>query len=497
MFGESQSFDLLATRASTTPQKTAIIDTETGDRWSYRELHDAVDETARALSPYEQAKTNRLGIAVSPSAQFVVALYAAIRLGWQVVPLNDSLSTGELGERIERVEPAVCLCTAETETLIAEAVQSETAIVSVDEPTTAHADRLFETTGSVDPDPPAFDETILILFTSGTTGDPKAVQLTAGNILASATASAFRLGVRPDYRWLCCLPMYHMGGLAPAFRTVLYGTTLAIQPTFDAAETARIMAEQQITGVSLVPTQLKRLLDAGIDAPTLETVLLGGAPASKSLIDRASDEEIPVYPTYGLTETASQVATATPQEAIDCEGTVGHPLLGTSVTVVDDGKQVSPGQRGEIVVDGPTVTPGYLDEEKTKEAFCEWGLQTGDLGYRDDDGRLWVIGRRDDTIITGGELVSPAEIVEQIERVRGVTGAAVVGVDDLEWGQRVVAVVSGDHESSTEETRARILDHCREQLANYKVPKKIEFVETIPRTHSGTVDRGKVHSLLE
>ncbi|MFW6435018.1 MAG: class I adenylate-forming enzyme family protein [Halovenus sp.] len=500
MSGPLQRFDLLTTRTDTTPQRTALRSAATGDSYTYRQLDEAVTETARALDARlgDSSEPTRLGIALSPSPEFVVGFYAAVRLGWQVVPLNTALATGELSAQTDRVEPDICLCERETEDLTADVIETATTpLLSVDEPTVEGTEPLFGESASFDPAPPEFDDTCLILFTSGTTGEPKAVRLTGGNLLASAFASALRLGVTPADRWLCCLPMYHMGGLAPAIRSVLYGTELLVQPEFDASRTAQVLESHGVTGVSLVPTQLTRLLDEDVDPGRLRTVLLGGAPAPGRLLDRARDAGLPVYPTYGLTETASQVTTALPAETAEYPNTVGQPLFGTTVRIVEEGQLLDPGERGEIVVDGPTVSPGYLDESNTAAAFSVWGLHTGDIGYRDEDGRLWVLGRRDETIITGGELVSPTDVAESLQDAPGVTYAAVLGLDDPEWGERVGAVVAtGEEAVDAASVREEVIEYCRKTLAVYKVPKTIAVAEAIPRTHSGTVDRDRLRELL-
>ncbi|MEF8936845.1 MAG: o-succinylbenzoate--CoA ligase [Halovenus sp.] len=501
MSGPLQRFDLLATRTEATPQRTALRSAETGESYTYRQLDEAVTETARALNARDsdQSGPTRLGIALSPSPEFVVGFYATVRLGWEVVPLNTALATGSLSTQTDRVEPDICLCERETEQLAADVIDTETTpLFSVDEPTVEGTAPLFSESEPFDPAPPSFEDTCLILFTSGTTGDPKAVQLTGGNFTSSAFASALRLGVNPDDRWLCCLPMYHMGGLAPAIRSVLYGTELLVQQEFDASRTAQVLESDGVTGVSLVPTQLTRLLDEGIDPDRLRTILLGGAPAPGRLLDRAREAGLPVYPTYGLTETASQATTALPAETAEFPDTVGQPLLGTTVRIVEDGQLLDPGERGEIVVDGPTVSPGYLDASNTADAFSEWGLHTGDIGYRDEDGRLWVLGRRDETIITGGELVSPTDVAESLQEAPGVTDAAVLGLDDPEWGQRVGAVVAVAEEAfDAAAIREQAIEYCRANLAGYKRPKTIAVTTEIPRTHSGTVDRDRVRKLLE
>ncbi|MFC7056888.1 class I adenylate-forming enzyme family protein [Halovenus salina] len=281
------------------------------------------------------------------------------------------------------------------------------------------------------------------------------------------------------------------GRLAPAVRCVHYGTTLVLQHSFETTETANLLDSQGITRVSLVPTQLKCLLDGGWrPAETLETVLLGGAPATAELLERAAGANVPVYPTYGMTETASQIATARPETLREYPDTVGQPLQGTTLTILADGEPVGPGESGEIVVDGPTVTPGYLDDAETADAFGDYGFHTGDLGYRDRDGRLWVTGRVDEVINTGGELVSPTEVADVLAEHHSVAAAAVVGVEDDEWGQRVVAlVVPADRAEPDSETLRQV---CRDQLARHKVPKQLIFEESLPRTASGTIDRAAV-----
>lgn len=499
MFGGN----ILRTRAASTPDRPALTLAETDEEWSYRELDHAVEEMAGSLAAVQSDEgTPRIAVALPTGFSFVCAAHAALRSGSQLVPLNTRLSPVELAARLDRLDPELVLCGSETEQLLDETDDHRednrtTEYVTVDEPSTTLTRRLPASETAVEPDPLSPDETALVLFTSGTTGDPKGVQLTVLNLTASAVASAFRLGVTPTDRWLCCLPMYHMGGLAPVFRSALYGTELVVQSEFDAEATADVVDSAEITGVSLVPTQLSRLLDVGLSAPALRTVLLGGAPASDSLLDRAAEAEVPVYPTYGLTETASQVATALPSEHREHPGTVGQPLYGTRVSLVDpDGNRVDADGRGEIVVSGPTVTPGYLDADHTAEAFSELGLHTGDLGRRDEDGRLWVLGRMDDTIITGGELVAPATVADVIRDVPGIADVAVVGVEDEEWGERVAAVLVEESGADAAALKDRVETHCREQLAGYKIPRQMAVVDALPRTQSGTVEREALREIL-
>ena len=511
--------DLLTHRVAATPERPALVDTADGRSWTYGELDRVVDEMAAALGP-----GGPVGTVLETRVAFVTLVHAAMRTGRTLVPLNVQLPTETLTDQARRAGVDLLVCGRDTERVAREVAPGP--VASVDPPEGEGVDRVSpgtsarsepgagdeldpeaedgldpEAEGGLDPEAEATSEspplspadTAVLMFTSGTTGTPKGVRLTVGNLVWSAVASAFRLGVSPGNRWLCCLPMYHMGGLAPALRCALYGTSLAIQAGFDAERTAEVVEAYGITGVSLVPAQLGRLLDAGWEPPAaFGTVLLGGAPAGRNLLDRARDQGVPVYPTYGTTETASQVATATPAQAAEHPGTVGQPLAVTDVTVLADGEPAGPGEVGELVVSGPTVTPGYLDAERTAEAVGQYGFHTGDLGYRDGAGRLWVEGRVDDAITTGGETVYPTTVADTLREHSEVRDAAVVGLPDKEWGERVAALVVPDGDIDPEELR----EFCRGRVADYAVPKTVGVAEIIPRTASGTVDREAVRERL-
>lgn len=490
---------LLFERADVTPDRTALVDPTTTTQWTYRELAADAGSTAARLGERSDdwdvgpESRPRVGYLLPPSSEFVTTLYALWYLGWSAVGLHTDLTSRELDAVAEIAGLDAIVTEAEflsqTEAVDCPVVTVESLNGSV------HPDKSSPTVEQPVPANWQPDETALVLFTSGTTEEPKGVRLTFRNLVASATASAFRLGVDPADRWLCCLPVSHMGGFAPAVRTVLYGTTLVVHREFDASETAAIIEDEGISEISLVPTQLKRLLDEEWTPPdSLDTVLLGGAPATDDLLDRAEDAGVPVYPTYGMTETTSQIATARPGERRQYPGTVGQPLVSTDVTILSRGTPSEPGEEGEIVVEGPTVTPGYLDAGQTADAFGEYGFHTGDVGYRDEAGRLWVVGRVDDLINTGGELVSPAEVVETLVSAEGVDDAAVVGIPDEEWGERVAALLVPNGETAPNEASLR--EVCRDQLAPYKIPKTLDVTAEIPRTASGTVDRDAVRERL-
>jgi len=485
--------DLVTHRADTTPDRTAMVAAASGNAVTYRKLDAAVDAVAAELDRRIDAPNATIATLLPARPAVGTLLFAAMRLGATLAPLNVELDAATLQSQLSTVDADLLVCGDSTASLAADidgcptvSVDRELSAAAVADETAA-AGSADETATDVTPAPLSRTDTQLVIFTSGTTSEPKGVRLTVGNLVASAVASSYRLGVLPDDRWLVCLPTYHMGGLAPFIRSALYGTAAVVQRSFDADATQQVLAEHGVTGVSLVPTMLSRLLDAGWEPPSsLRFVLLGGGPASETLIERCRERDVPVCPTYGMTETASQIATARPETAFEHAGTVGQPLVFTDVTVVADGAACDPGERGEIVVDGPTVTPGYLNGDD--DAFSDHGFRTSDIGYRDADGHLWVEGRVDDQIVTGGENVDASTVADTIREHPAVEDAAVVGLADEEWGQRVAALVVGNVSPET------VRDHCAERLAAYEVPKTVRAVDSLPRTASGTVDRAAVRS---
>ncbi|WP_136602449.1 o-succinylbenzoate--CoA ligase [Salinigranum halophilum] len=487
--------DWLSHRVRATPNRTALVRASTGETLDFAGLDAMVDDLAGRLAALGVEDGDHLGMVMGTRLAAVCTVHAAERLGAVFVPLGDTLTPVELADQLAAADVTTLVCSAETEATAVEAFEGP--VCSVDDPDRDAVASLADATPEpVGPTGWALDDTRLLLFTSGTTGDPKAVRLTQGNLLWSAVASAFRLGLHADDRWLVCLSLHHMGGLSPVLRMPLYGMTVVLQESFDPGRTADDIGSQDVTCVSLVPTMLKRMLDLrGTLADSLRVVLLGGAPAPDTLVERCRDFSVPVYPTYGMTETSSQVATATPREAFDDVGTVGRPLFWTDVTVRDgDGAAVDPGESGELVVDGPTVSPGYYENpDATSAAFGPHGLRTGDVGYLDEHGRLFVLGRVDDQIITGGENVHPREVADVLREHPQVDDVVVVGVPDDEWGELVGALVVGaDDELTVDDLEG----YCRERLAGFKLPRVISFAEALPRTASGTVERETVRDRL-
>lgn len=313
----------------------------------------------------------------------------------------------------------------------------------------------------------------LIVMTSGSSGGPKAVRLTFDNLAASAAASARHLDHSPDERWLCNLPLHHIGGFSIFLRSLREATTMILEPDFDPVRTARLLAGGEATIASLVPTTLQRTLEASTEASwACRSVLVGGGPLPQPLLVRALEAGLPAMASYGMTETASQAATA-----IDPGGPL-VPLPGVDLRTSAD---------GAIEVAGPMVSPGYLGEPPRGEPW----FRTGDIG-RLDDGNLVVVGRTDHVIITGGENVHPETVEAVLESLPGIDSACVIGLPDADWGQRVVAVYQGAV-ASAEELRSS----AAQVLARHEVPARWIRVERLPRTGIGKIDRVAVHQLVD
>jgi O-succinylbenzoic acid--CoA ligase len=301
-----------------------------------------------------------------------------------------------------------------------------------------------------------------VIRTSGTTGVPKAVELTYANHLASATASADALGVEAEDRWLCPLPLHHVGGLNVLIRSVINGTAVVLHERFDADRVRATIEAGEVTLASLVPTMLARLRSAGLRrAPALRAIALGGGPIPAGLLDWARETGIPVVPVYGMTETCSQVVAGSP----------GRPLHGVELEI---------GADGEILVRGPMVARGAVADDG-------W-LHTGDLGRLDADGRLHVLGRLKELIVSGGENIGPLEVEQALLAHPAVADAGVTGLPDLDWGEAVTAFVVLAEPATPEELRA----WCRERLEPFKVPKAVHVVGRLPRNSGGKLLRERL-----
>ena len=402
---------------------------------SYTQLAERADQAARRLAALGVGMGYRVAVLLPPGVEFAAVLHALPLLGAVLVPVNTRLSADERAWVIEDAG----------------------ARVVVEEPLDGDGDERVALRSALDPEEPH-----CVIYTSGTTSRPKPVVLTYANHVASARASAERLGVRDDDAWLGVLPLFHVGGLQVLLRSAIYGTAAVIEPGFDAERVKSLLESGAVTLASFVPTMVRRLRDAGwTSAPRLRAALIGGGPVPGDLLEWAAERGLPLLQTYGMTETASQVVTASGPDAR------ARALPGVELWTTPE---------GELLVRGPMVSRGALSDDG-------W-LHTGDRGWVDADGFVHVEGRIGDTIITGGENVAAPEVEAALLSHPAVRDAGVVGRPDPEWGQIVVAYVVADGVSDDE-----LLTHARARLAGYKLPKAIHRLDELPRSAGGKLLR--------
>jgi O-succinylbenzoic acid--CoA ligase len=425
----------VARAARMRPDRVAVV--TGGGSLSYDQLHERARGLGGALLARGVRAGDRVALAL-PSQELVVALHGCLLIGAIAVPIDLRLRSPERAERA-----------AGAKVVLQELVQG----------------------------PPAperalmLPDTATVMFTSGTTAGPKPVRLSYNNWLWNALGSAVALGLDPEERWLCPMPLAHVGGLSIQMRSAVYGTTAVLHGRFDAeAVTGALMDRaQRVTLVSLVPTMLSRLLDAGLrEPPTLRWALLGGGPIAPALLERAAAAGVAVAPSYGMTEACSQIVTH------------GFPLLGFQLRIAGPAP-ADPGEAatGEVLVRGMAVAVGALAQDG-------W-LHTGDLGSLDARGRLSIEGRLADTIVTGGENVAPIEVEAVLLEHPAVADAGVFGRPDPEWGEAVSAHVVLRVGAAADEAQLRA--HCAARLAPFKVPKRIELVRSVPRGATGKLLR--------
>lgn len=436
------------------PDHPALI-AQDGRRWSWSELSAEVSAVEPGIVPGSQV------LAATSTPETVFRILASIARAKPAAPIDPRISVEERRARVELLETDPGLAAS------------------------ANATR------SPSPDD---RRPLAVLFTSGSTGTPRAVELSRTAFVESAGASEDRLGWEEDDRWLCVLPLAHVGGFSILTRCLIARRTIVLLERFDAGLVREVIEREAVTIASFVPTMLSRLLarDPGRRAPaSLRVVLLGGAPAPDALWSDALHHGYPALETWGMTETCSQIATAIPGRAPRAP----VPLRGWSVR----------SRNGRLEVNGPSLLTRYLEEggagSSEPPVDPDGWFATGDLGTVNTDGSVSIGGRADEVIITGGENVSPTEVERVLEAVPGVRRAVVVGIPDSEWGETVAAALEiepGRLAEPTAETRPfdrlerdlqGVMD---ERLAPFTRPRTIVWVQRLPETAAGKVDRAAV-----
>lgn len=490
--GEHILPNFLIKRAYLTPDRPAIhFNNRT---YTFSEVYDRAFNIAGQLTTCGLRDKQYVGVLLRNHFDSAVIYLALQLIGVRAVILNNRLTADELMWQ---------LTDCKADFLITEKAFSLTSL----ELTNTHSalnviekEALFETSFS---EPEIFSEINLedvctVMYTSGTTGHPKGVLQTYGNHWWSAVGSALNLGLNENDCWLCTVPMFHISGYSILMRSIIYGMKMVIHESFNELNAIEAIRTEKVTIMSVVSTMLirieKELIEDSLPAE-FRCMLLGGGPASKTLLKKCQSKNIPVYQTYGMTETSSQIVTLSPEYSFSKLGSAGKPLFPSQLKIINSkGERAKVQEAGEIIVKGPNVTRGYLHrEEETAKKLVDGWLYTGDIGYLDEEGFLYVLDRRSDLIISGGENIYPAEIEGVLMSHPSILDAGVIGKKDEKWGEVPVAFVSLKNKMEEEE----VIQFCEQKLAKYKVPKEIITIESIPRNAAKKILRRELRELLD
>ena len=475
--------DPLRAAAQARPDAPALDDGE--KVWTYAELDAGVSRMTRRLAPLGAGPGSTVALVAHPNALSIQALWAVPRSGAVVAPLNPRLGAAAMERALDAIGPDLILSTEEDvhDPALSGALDPDWVTTLDDLPRPsggggggADGEAVSVPTSRAESGASPF----ALLWTSGTSGEPRAVPILSSALEASARASVARLALTDADRWYASLSLGHVGGLALVHRAAYVGCTLLVRGRFSAEVLAALIGREALTHASLVPTMLTRLLEVGEgeDVPaTLRCLLVGGAAAGGALVPNAVEHGYPIALTYGLTEACSQVATAPPALVAEKPGTVGPPM---------DGLEIRIRENGEICVRGGTVSPGAADGEG-------W-LATGDLGRLDGDGHLWISGRISDRIVTGGATVDPRSVEGVLEGLPGVSEAAVTGLPDDVWGEMVVALIVPD--PGTEADASVLMTLAQERLSPSELPRRVEFADKLPLNANGKIDRAQVRAFF-
>ncbi len=473
----------------------AAVEVDTGARFTYREFNDRLRRLATGLRDrFGVGKGDRVALLAKNCTGVFECLFGGWEIGAALMPLNWRLSAREIAMLIDHGEPAVVIYDEEFADLVAD-LAVPTLRRSPASGGCQYEALIAANSPEVQPVALTIDDLSTLMYTSGTTGRPKGVIHTFRMMRDTIIHAALHGALNGASRSLTSAPMFHAAGLygfsMPIFH---YGGTLYVMKKWDPARFLTLMTDPEvgITHTIGVPMQYATIaaLPAFAEAtfPTLQVAGVGAAPAPRELLEAWAAKGVFLAQSYGLTE-AFSVCFLPPQTAMLKPGSVGHRMLHTRLKVADaEGRRVAPGEVGEIMIKGPAVTPGYWkSREETEQAFLDGWFKTGDAGRIDDEGSIYIVDRFKDVYISGGENVYPSEIEMLLEEIDDIDVAAVVGVEDRKWGEVGLAVIQP--KPGCELSKERVLDHLRPRLAAFKIPKHFAFVESLPMSTQGKVQK--------
>jgi acyl-CoA synthetase (AMP-forming)/AMP-acid ligase II len=489
-----------------------------GKQWSFVQFNERVNRLSNAFRELGVHKGDRIGMLQVNCPQYVEAYFAAAKMGAIYVPLNFRTKSEELVYMIGNADAVVLLTGARYFDMVKEILPqlpSVKACISVDarKDETPYYEDLIDSSSSDEATAEVGDDDVTILmYTAGTTGRPKGVPLTHSGFVSYILGNVEPASPEIEERNLLTVPLYHVAGMQAVLAGIYGGRTLVMMRQFEVKEWLKTAQEEKVTRAMLVPTMLKWLIEDpdfhNYDLSSLGVITYGAAPMPLNVIQKAIEEmpRVRFINAFGQTETASTITTLGPEDHL-IEGTdadkekklkrlaasIGRPLPDVEVKIVDEkGTALQANQVGEIYAKGPRMMTGYWgDADKSAQVITTDGwLRTGDKGWMDEDGYIYLAGRGDDMIIRGGENISPQEVEDVLHSYPKIDEAAVIGIPHPDWGQEPCAVVvlkKGENADTDE-----IMAYCRSRLAGFKRPGSVIFIDSLPRNPMGKVLKKKL-----
>ncbi|HUS10271.1 MAG TPA: long-chain-fatty-acid--CoA ligase [Pyrinomonadaceae bacterium] len=503
--------ELLETRAIAAPHKHFLLSEADGRTFTFAEFDRAVNRTARLLETRGVTRGNVVSLLMPNSAEYIIAYFACWKLGATAGPINSLLKTQEISFVIADSEATTLLVHPEFLPAI-DAIRNDVPalreVISFADERVATGEFIEESSGSgassSDLKFPVLssDTEAIIIYTSGTTGEPKGCLLTHGNLIANAKQISSWLGFTKNDRLLTIMPLFHMNAVSVTTMSALYaGGSTVVSPKFSASRFWQIISDYQITSFGSVATMLSMLLSTypggvpkGLKTDQLRFAMCGSAPVPSEVLKRFEETfNCLVIEGYGLSESTCR-STFNPPDARRRPGSCGMAIGNEMRVVDDDDKEVANGELGEIVLRGENILKGYYrNPEATATAFRNGWFHTGDIGYRDAEGFYYIVDRKSDMIIRGGENIYPREIDEVLYQHPMIAAAATIGVPDELYGEEVAAFVV--LKEGGEVTEKEIMAYCRAHLADYKCPKSVCIVSEIPKGPTGKLLKRELSKL--
>ena len=495
--------ELLKQRVDAAPDKPFLFSEADKRQFTYKEFEAAVGRTARLLAAQGVGKGDVVSLLLPNSVEYVIAYFACWQIGALAGPINSLLKSQEIAYVISNSEAKALLVNSEclpvVETIHDE-LPSLKAVIKFDNEAEATATHVKGSQPSVELD---CDHEAIIIYTSGTTGKPKGCLLTHGNVIANAQQISSWLSFTANDRLLTIMPLFHMNAVSVTTMAALYaGGSSVVSAKFSSSRFWQIISDYQITSFGSVATMLSMLLStypdgvpAGLKTDQLRFAMCGSAPVPAEILRRFEERfNCLVIEGYGLSESTCR-STFNPPDQRRRPGSCGVPI-GNEMRVVDEeDREVPNGELGEIVLRGENILKGYYKNDAANAtAFRNGWFHTGDIGYRDEDGFYFIVDRKSDMIIRGGENIYPREIDEVLYQHPAIAAAAVVGVPDALYGEEVAAVVVLKPGEKT--TEQEVIDYCKARLADFKCPKTVHFVDDIPKGPTGKLLKRELAKML-